>query len=483
MNLQPVWGADLRRSVLCHFLRIFGFDGLAFGGQLEIISGDEPDRHERLRRAVGRCRVVVLLQPGADMCEPLGISLNGLEQGIPVVYWVESVAPGIQRNRSLHHVCLYDHPSGTRLAAVAEGQDGRGAAWLVVELGGSVLLVIGSAVAEDIVRYRQGDPAQATLGQAGLVAGFAHERANYLFESQRAGEAMHERHADVIAASFSWAVARLLDAQLAPLLPDGVPGAVVVTGDDDQAYIERYAEQLALLEDLPITYFLHPLTRLTPRIMRRLFAGRRIELGLHPDALEDPDNYASLLSKQARWFRRLTGTSALSVRNHGFLSTGYWEQAADWRAEGILISSNVTAVDGTALTGSYLPARLTFGNRLTDQWSILTAIGDGLLFAHNFEPEAAADKIRVAGQAIVQSHLPGILVFNMHPQNVDVSAPMHRAILDLVDEGFLPWTLRDCIEWFLKSEQGSAGLRSHSAGGLWDRLKTLKRYLKYWASS
>ncbi|MEF2985477.1 hypothetical protein, partial [Pseudomonas aeruginosa] len=83
-----------------------------------------------------------------------------------------------------------------------------------------------------------------------------------------------------------------------PMLPNGAAGAIIVTGDDDQAALSRYAQQREALGSTPITYYLHPLTKHTASTLKQLGSGRRLELGLHPDALEQPNRYADLFTEQ-----------------------------------------------------------------------------------------------------------------------------------------------------------------------------------------
>jgi hypothetical protein len=41
-----------------------------------------------------------------------------------------------------------------------------------------------------------------------------------------------------------------------------------------------------------------------------------------------------------------------------------------------------------------------------------------------------------------------VIVLNLHPQNVSETRSMHRAALELIDSGFLAWSMRDCLDWF-----------------------------------
>jgi hypothetical protein len=308
------------------------------------------------------------------------------------------------------------------------------------------VLLIGTDFAGDLIRYRQGDPGCAGKRPDETLWGIPGERPNYLFEGQLEGEGLHERHADWWAMALAQTLATKLGTKLKPMLPGGAPGAVVITGDDDHAYLEKYAEQLALIGDTPITYFLHPLTRHTPKTLRGL--PRRVDLGLHPDALHSPARYGELFAEQAAWFHSLTGERPISVRNHGFLNDGYWGHLRTWLHSGVRISSNIPGVDGRVLNGSLLPARVAYDGRLTEHWSILTAIGDGVRFALGMSDREAADCVLFLGDRIKDSGLPGVVVLNLHPQNVAEARSMHNAAIELVRRGFVAWSLRDCLAWF-----------------------------------
>jgi hypothetical protein len=182
-----------------------------------------------------------------------------------------------------------------------------------------------------------------------------------------------------------------------------------------------------------------------------------IDLGLHPDALDAPAEYGRLFADQARWFRELTGAPALSVRNHGFLNDGYWGHLPSWRAAGVRVSSNLPGLDGRVLNGSLLPARVADRSGLTEHWSILTAIGDGVLFVGGMDAEQSAQCVLDAARHIRESGLPGVLVLNVHPQNVTAARGLHRAALATIESGFHPWTLRQCVDWFANVDRGVTG--------------------------
>jgi hypothetical protein len=223
---------------------------------------------------------------------------------------------------------------------------------------------------------------------------------------------------------------------------------VIITGDDDQAPLEDYRAQEKLLGGLPVTYFLHPLTKHTRQSMVEHSIGRSVEWEIHPDALETPHDYDTRFDEQAAWFKELTGQKPRLVRNHGFLNDGYWGHARSWIKHGVTGSSNLPGVDGRVINGSLLPARLALNGQLTDHWSVLTAFGDGVMFALEWDEATATQAIHEAGQRIVESDVPGILVFNLHPANHAKAACMHAAARRLVENGFAAMTLGAALEWF-----------------------------------
>ena len=270
-------------------------------------------------------------------------------------------------------------------------------------------------------------------------------------------------------------VADILRVTPGPLLPGGARGALVITGDDDQAFLDKYAEQRQILHGLPCTYFMHPLTKHTRRTVREMFDGR-VDLALHPDALDEPASYPQRLIEQANWFNAAFGRAARSVRNHGFLNDGYWGHLPAWQAAGIEFSSNVPGVDGTVLTGSLIPTRVLADQVLTSHWSVLTAFGDGMVFALGMTDADAGEHMRSVGRELLQSPIPGVLVVNLHPQNVAETRAMHEALCAMVEDGFVPWNMAECLRWFKAVDTRGDEV---DAGGplkrLWSRVTGLVR--------
>ena len=112
--------------------------------------------------------------------------------------------------------------------------------------------------------------------------------------------------------------------------------------------------------------------------------------------------------------------------------------------------TNLPGFDGTILNGSLLPWGVSIDDRLTDplaQCSLRSATA----FCSQFSGSPsglqsaclnASDRIR--SRAV----MPGVLVLNLHPANIAKSRRMHQAAMEVCRSGFLPWTLRQCHDWF-----------------------------------
>jgi hypothetical protein len=437
-------------EIVAHHLRLFGFvkAGTAENSNPLVLDASELEALTRARAACARGAAVVALRPSQQFAAAFGVSHSSLALVPPLLFTASIVGDApYRRLRSLHNAFSYTGDSACAIVSAADHP-----VWAFVPSSKGGIFLLGTDLSADLVRYRQGNPAAAVKPQTEALWGIPGERPIYLYEAQLAGEHPQERHADWWCNTLSDALVAHTNLRPAPILPGNAPGAVVVTGDDDQAPLVDYELQLELLGDLPITYFLHPLTKHDRNSMARVSRGRRVEWALHPDALDAPERYEVLLKEQARWFEKLAGFPSRTVRNHGFLNDRYWRHLPAWIEQGISGSSNVPGVDGRVLNGSLLPARMFFEGSLTCHWSILTAIGDGIMFALRHDEAAAYKCIRDLGDAIVTSGLPGVIVLNLHPANVRTTAIMHKAVRDLVEESFVAWTLYDCLDWFARRD-------------------------------
>ncbi|MDC6162741.1 hypothetical protein [Achromobacter xylosoxidans] len=454
----------LARDVIAHHLRLFGIRGaqaprILVAPHAEELAQLDPDG------------VLVIVQPQESACAVLGVHRKIVTGIVPRVFVGYQGLPAAARLRSLHDFHAYEVAGDVLLSDAQHGP-----VWLVLRHGRSTVILVGTELAADLIRYRQGDPAQVMGDRGGDLWGIAGERPVYLYAAQREGEDDHCRHADYWALLLATALERHTQLVREPMFPCNAPGAVVVTGDDDQAFLDKYAEQQRVLGDTPITYLLHPLTKHTRKTLRQMRrANPRVDLGIHPDALETPDEYGDRLQEQVEWYRGLVGEQPESVRNHGFLNDGYWGHLPSWEREGIVFSSNLPGVGGTVLNGSLLPARMAMPEGLTGHWSLLTTFGDGMCSIYGWSQEEARQRILKYGQAVRDSGLPGILVFNLHPQNISEMPGLHQAVHDLIAEGFLAWNMRDCLDWALAAD-GQAPRRRARQGGL----SRLLAGLKFW---
>lgn len=461
----------LAEAIVEHHLRLFGAEKILSRNNFQLLAfaGRDDAAVAFLNAAQGT--IVVALLPDESF-----LSLAGLKEQrrqLPpesLTFAVNSVIARRSDLKTLHDYRAYYYQSaGLVVISASDGSP----VWVWVPIGRGGFLVIGTDLAGDLLRYRQGDPARAHDRPTEAQWGIAGERPNYLFETQLAGEDGTVRHADHWAMVLAETLSRLSGEPLQDILPGGAPGAIVITGDDDQAALDKYDEQLTLLEDIPITYLLHPLTRHTRKTMRAMQKRNpNVDFGIHPDALDAPEKYDVLMANQVVWYRELAGESALSLRNHGFLNDGYWGHLDSWLLHGIRISSNLPGLDGRVLNGSLLPARMVWNGCLTDHWSILTAIGDGVRFISGMSDMDAANRVRAVADRIRSSRLPGVMVLNLHPQNVSETRAMHEAAKEIIASGFVAWNLRQCLEWFDSRDRRRPESLSPSGS----------RFARYWSS-
>lgn len=308
-------------------------------------------------------------------------------------------------------------------------------------LGGAVIawhvsngerrLLVGLDVVEEIIRHCQGDPSKISGTQDKSGYGFSFERPNYMFNDQVHKEYPTHPWADYLGFFLAETFSQITGFPLIEPLPFGARGAVILTGDDDQALLERYQMQLDLIGDLPITYFLHHLTNHTPETLAAFPA--MVELGLHPDALDEPARYDERCSEQGIKMNSLTGRQLRVVRNHGFLSQGYLGHLPVWEAIGLELDSNYPGVEGIALNASFLPLPVRkLDGTWTSHYSLLTLFGDGMVepYGPNLSIRAAVARINQLARQIEQTH-PGMMVFNLHPQNIIKTRELHQAVMKI----------------------------------------------------
>lgn len=447
-------------ELLAHQLALVGVEAGGPAGAGPVLLADRPGRVHgpAIRRALATGKVMVAMLPDQAALAAFGLRACALEAPSELKA-VAGQGTIWQRLRSFHPAVHFEGPDLVPVVTDAEGR----MVWAFrPDASGCGLLLVGTDLAADLVLLRQGRPEAARNRPTEAQWGYAGERPNYLFADLLDSADPFDRPADWWLWTLRDALLRHAGVKARDVLPGGAAGMIVVTGDDDQAPIEDYQAQRDLLGDLPVTYFLHPLAQLDAAGLAEVANGRKLEWELHPDALETPGEYAQRLAEQAAWFEELVGSKPRLVRNHGFLNDGYWGHASAWLANGITGSSNIPGMDGRVVNGSLLPARLVLDGKLTPHWSMLTAFGDGAMFVHDWDAPTALEAIRAAGRRIVESGVPGVLVFNLHPANHVRAAPMHQAVRELVENGFVAATLGEAFGWFAEAAQPSYCARSGS---------------------
>lgn len=405
------------------------------------------------RSAIQQGRPVIAIQPSQDFLRAFDLEAQPLPANPPTVLASpQATGKSWARLRTLHNAWCFRGPSHADIQPIVLSEEGD-VIWGWLKVGATGILLIGTSLGEDLVLYRQGDPQAKPTEADKEMWGYSGERPNYLFEKNLSGEEPHERHADWWGMALRQALVSYAGIEAGPILPNGAPGVLVVTGDDDAALQEHYEHQCELLAPIPITYFaLEETSALNREFMTGLAQRFKVDWQLHPDALETPERYDERIAGQVEWFKGLSGQSPALVRNHGFLNDGYWGHLPAWRRSEIRGSSNLPGFDGRVLNGSLLPARLVEKGTLTDHWSLLTLIGDGLVFAGGRTPEAAGQLVRAEGKRILDSGVPGVMCLNLHPVNVERTREMHEAVKDLIDEGFIAMTFTELLDWYSKQE-------------------------------
>lgn len=300
---------------------------------------------------------------------------------------------------------------------------------------------------EKIIKFKQGDASKVTENVDKTKHGFDFERPFYLYESLIDKNNPTKPNADILGFELAYKMSKLNNIPLIEVLPYGAQGLIILTGDDDQAFLEKYDEQLKVIKNFPITYFLHPLTKHTTETISKL-SPEHVDFGIHPDALEEPFKYDTLAKEQLKSIENLVGYKMNSVRNHGFLSDGYQGHLKTWEDLGLEIDVNIPGVDGTALNGSYLPMKVKKEDgRWSEHYSLITAFGDGMLFAQNLTESQCTKKInKLANQ--IEKTFPGVLVFNFHPQNISSTTKMHKAVLKIAKrKNWIALTMKQYLDW------------------------------------
>jgi hypothetical protein len=130
------------------------------------------------------------------------------------------------------------------------------------------------------------------------------------------------------------------------------------------------------------------------------------------------------------------------------LNRGYLGHLNAWEENGLKLDVNYPGVDGTALNGSFLPMKVRRPDGTwSDHYSLLTAFGDGMVFALKMSQRQAARKIRRVAKQI-EKNGPGVLVFNFHPQNIDHTRRLHQEVVSLARRpGWIAIGMESYLDW------------------------------------
>lgn len=456
LKLSQTSSSDL----VAHHLRVVGIDATTASdkrkGGVIVVDGENETGWIAAREAASSGRPAVVLRAAsvvANLADGQSEPLGQLDEAMLLRAGAREWSA-----KSMYEVHALFADGAEVIVATASGKP----TWIWVPLGASGVLLLGTDLARDLIRLRQGDRAAVARRPTKPQWGIAGERPIYLFEAGLDPDRPHDRPADW----WIWTAREALTAHgfiPADVLPFGAKGMVIVTGDDDQAPLEDYQGQKQRIGLIPVTYFLHPLTKHDRSTMARQEQNACVEWELHPDALETPNEYAKRLEEQCAWFEDLTGKSARLVRNHGYLNDGYWGHARAWLKHSIVGSSNLPGLNGLVLNGSLLPARLELDGELTNHWSQLTAFGDGVFFILGWDADSTIDKLLSYGRTIMESGVPGIIMLNLHPANHVKAAAMHEAAHRLVGElGFAAATFGAALDWFRARDAGVSEPRIQS---------------------
>lgn len=399
--------------------------------------------------------------------------LAGKKKNIPMI---KTAGGFFRKSRTMAYKTILDSVAFRENSGSCFGPDNAGAyAGLINEDGPSgKSLYCGVNLLEETIAYRQGDPGKVKSNTLKSGLGFDFERPMYLFEDNVDKENPTIPWADRLGFTIAEKLSGITGIPLVEPLPHGLKGLFIITGDDDQAELDKYDEQIKTLDGLPITYFLHYKTRHTAETISKM--PLTAEFAFHPDALDAPADYDKLFSEQQTIVKALLESAGRCmkpmIRNHGFLNDGYLGHLKTWEKYGIELSSNLPGIDGTALNGSFLPMKLRRADRTwSNHYSILTAFGDGIVFALKQTEQQANDRIlQIVRQ--IESENPGVLVFNLHPQNIKETRKIHEELVMLSKrDGWNAMKLGDYFEWIKMRDTITLSvvgrklqLKSHLAG-------------------
>lgn len=315
-------------------------------------------------------------------------------------------------------------------------------------LRGRRQLVCGFDPVAEFCLYTHGDPDKAGQDvRKNLWSPNGHEQPAYLYSGHLARGHESAPWVDQLGAWLSTALSSLAGIPQLHPLPHRARGLILLTGDDDQAQIEKYRYQQELLGGFPITYFMMDCTNHTPETLAELSPAT--EFGVHVDGLPAPEGYEGFCDEQLAGVRQLlAGHPIRSIRNHGHLNRGYWGHLAAWHSSGLTLDLNVRGLDGTCPTGSFLPFSVSaHGLGWGEHYSLFSTFSDSMGPYQGLSERQQAKLIkRFASQ--IEAAGPGILVFNLHPQNVQEVERVHRTLMSIANRsGWRAVGVSGLLDW------------------------------------
>jgi hypothetical protein len=454
----PASAQGSARLNLAMMLRRYGFlgcdcerQGQSVNGSFQVLFGPERDVAANDSLAV---HLVETPEDGAALgidCQP--------EPALQPVYDKKRSRWFFWRRPCYYPVCRHVSFSGRNIIPIWQTPNGRSVlAWL--QNGSRRSLLVGFRFVEELARYTQGDRNRVAHCKEKAAWGYPHERPIYLYDEQLPPRLATEPWADHLGFKVAELLSQETGLPLIEPLPGGACGAVLLTGDDDQAPLHKYAEQMRVVGSFPITYLLLPNTHHTRMTLAELPAS--VQLGLHVDALEQPDQYDAICARQADEVRKLSNRPIQSVRNHGHLNRGYWEHLPAWERSGLALDLNVPGKDATIRTGSFLPFRvMNADGSWSSHYSLLSAFCDSMLYYLKMPARQQQKLILEKAEQIQHGH-PGILVFNFHPENIADTLGVHETAMEVGRRpGWIALGAATLVDWLQRLE----GLRMRHANG------------------
>jgi hypothetical protein len=300
------------------------------------------------------------------------------------------------------------------------------------QFGRGTIFWVGPNVVEEIVRYRQGDPAVPAPQIPYDLVECTCERPMYRYEP-----VISERRALLPEADIwgwllvHWIWKLMVGPQILVWpLPHAQYIVSLLTADGDEASKEQVAEMSSLLSraNVPWTLFATPNTA-----KNESWAPRELneynDFAIHPVLYDnDPDNYESTLREQLQWFVEKFGCRPSAVRNHMFFQKGYLDLHEIWEKESIPVNFNLpwcinigNRIMPAVLGGTFHPFHYRRSNSSWMQhMGIVSPYGDGILFM--LEKKHAWKHARRLAKYLIRTMLdyfPGVLVTNFHPYNIE----------------------------------------------------------------